>query len=205
MLSIRTIKFSFTSLIILSIIGGLFIWFGIFNVAATEKHWDATTALLEMVRDRSISTRSEGLMVPDLTASEMIARGAPNYAAMCSQCHLAPGVKKTEIHEGLYPQPPIFYQRMDSTRKPQEMFWVIKNGLKLTGMPSWGKYNSDTQIWDMVAFVSSMNTMTPEQYKELAAAGEHMHDKGMMESGKDGHGDEADKDHHTGETKSHHT
>ncbi len=176
---VKIFKLSFISLIAASIAAGVFIWFGVYNIAATEKHWDATTALLEVVRDRSISSRSQGLIVPELGSSERVARAAPNYEAMCAKCHLAPGIEKSELYEGLYPQPPIFHKRNQlSARKPHETFWVIKNGLKLTGMPAWGIYNSDEQIWDIVAFLSSMNNMTPEKYKKLAAAGKHAHAKG---------------------------
>ncbi len=178
-MSAKPIKLSFIVLIVLSSVAGLFIWLGVFNVAATERHWDVTTALLEIVRDRSISTRSQSLKVPNLSSSERVARAVPNYEAMCAKCHLAPGIEKSELYEGLYPQPPIFHKRSQlSTRKPHETFWVIKNGLKLTGMPAWGIYNSDEQIWDIVAFLSSINEITPEQYKKLAAAGKHGHAKG---------------------------
>ncbi|VAW92985.1 Cytochrome c family protein [hydrothermal vent metagenome] len=215
---IKSIKLYLIGLGIASIAAGLFIWFGIFNIAATEKHWDATTSLLEIVKDRSIYTRSQGLLVPDLNSSERVARAAPNYKAMCAKCHLAPGIEKSELYEGLYPQPPVFYKRSAlSEREPHEAFWVIKNGLKLTGMPAWGIYNSDDQIWDIVAFISSMKNMSPEQYKKLAAAGEHGHAKGnehgseMTPDGPDkhskdaatkpaqaGHSDDAgaSKDHH---------
>ena len=97
---------------------------------------------------------------------------------MCAQCHLAPGVDKSELYEGLYPQPPVFHKADHSTHKPEETFWIIKNGLKMTGMPAWGIYNSDEQIWDMVAVLSKIRDMTPEQYKKLADAGEHTHAKG---------------------------
>lgn len=177
-MSSKSIKLSFYSLIILLIVGALFVWFGTFNVAANDKHWTITTSLLETVRQRSVSTRSENTVVPDLSGSERIAKGVPNYAAMCAQCHLAPGIEKSELYEGLYPQPPVFYKADNSTRKPEETFWIIKNGLKMTGMPAWGIYNSDEQIWDMVAVLSKINDMTAEQYNKLVEDGEHTHAKG---------------------------
>ena len=204
---IKFIKLSFVVIVAISGAAGLFIWLGIFNVAATEKHWNVTTSLLEIIRDRSISTRSKNLTVPDLTSTERLARAAPNYDAMCAQCHLAPGIEKSELYEGLYPQPPVFHKRkQSSTRKPHEAFWVIKNGLKLTGMPAWGIYNSDEQIWDIVALLSTINSMTPEQYQKLTAAGKHGHAKGAGhdktespgtgDSDKNQHASGAEKDHH---------
>jgi len=184
---LKSNKLAFFSLVIILIIGALYIWFGAFNVAANNKHWGITTSFLETVRQRSVSIRSQNIIVPNLSSSERIAKGVPNYAAMCAQCHLAPGVDKSELYEGLYPQPPVFYKTDNSTHKPEETFWIIKNGLKMTGMPAWGIYNSDEQIWDMVAVLSKLKDMTPEQYKKLADAGEHTHAKGGHDE--DGHKD----------------
>ena len=177
-MSLKSIKLFFIGLIVVSIAGAMFIWLGIFNIAGNDKHWDITTSALEVIRDRSVSTRSANIKVPNLSSSERIAKAAPNYAAMCEQCHLAPGIKKSELYEGLYPQPPVFYKIDKYTRMPEETFWIIKNGLKMTGMPAWGIYNSDEQIWDLVAMLSKINTMTPEQYQKLVDAGEHTHGKG---------------------------
>jgi len=183
---LKSNKLSFFILVIV-VVGALYIWFGAFNVAANDKHWSITTSFLETVRQRSVSTRSQNIVVPNLASSERIAKGVPNYAAMCAQCHLEPGIEKSELYEGLYPQPPVFYKADNSTRKPEETFWIIKNGLKMTGMPAWGIYNSDEQIWDMVAVLSKIRDMTPEQYNKLVDAGEHTHAKGGH--AEDGHQD----------------
>ncbi len=175
-------KFGFKHLVGLLIgavlIGGTVIWLGLYNVAANEKHWGVTNIFLELVRDRSIIANAEDLPVPDLTDDQRIARGAPNYAAMCAQCHLAPGVESSELHEGLYPQPPNLNDAEHAAQNPQESFWIIKNGLKMTGMPAWGINNSDDQIWDMIALIAALDAMSVEKYQSLVASGEHTHAKG---------------------------
>lgn len=164
------------SLVVIAVIAGfMFIWFGVFNVSASDKHWAITNTFLELVRDRSISVRAETMEVPNLTDIGRIKRGAANYDAMCAQCHLAPGVDSSELYEGLNPKPPVLYKDADFTSNPNEKFWVIKNGIKMTGMPAWGKNNSDEQIWDMISLVSALDTMTATQYQELVASGEHTH------------------------------
>jgi len=178
LMSLKLIKLFFIGLVVISIAGAMFIWFGAFNIAGNDKHWDITTSALEVIRDRSISTRSSDIKVPNLSDKERIAKAAPNYAAMCAQCHLAPGIEKSELYEGLYPQPPVFYKLDKYTRKPEEIFWITQNGLKMTGMPAWGIYNSDEQIWDLVALLSKINDMSAEQYQKLVDAGEHTHGKG---------------------------
>jgi len=176
-MSLKSIKVSFTIITVLLVGILLFVWSGLFNIAANEKHWDITTSFLEFVRDSSISTRSKNIPVPDLTGRDRITRATANYAAMCAQCHLAPGVESSELFEGLYPQPPVFNKLENIARQPNEIFWIIKNGLKMTGMPAWGIYNSDEQIWDLVALISSLNKIKPEQYTKLVDAGEHTHGK----------------------------
>ena len=174
----NSIKLLIFSLIVVFVAGAIFIWLGIFNIAANDKHWTVTTSLLETIRDKSISSRASDIKSPDLSGSERITRAAANYEAMCSQCHLAPGIEKSELYEGLYPQPPVFHKLAKYTRKPEETFWIIKNGIKMTGMPSWGIYNSDKQIWDMVALLTELKNITPEQYNKLVESGEHTHERG---------------------------
>jgi len=164
------------SLFVVAIIAGfMFIWLGVFNISATDKHWAITNSLLEIVRDRSISARAEAPEVPNLADIARIKRGAANYDAMCAQCHLAPGVDTSELYEGLYPKPPILYKDADFASNPDETFWVIKNGIKMTGMPAWGHNNSDQQIWDMIALVAALDTMSVSQYQKLVASGKHTH------------------------------
>lgn len=172
------IKYSVVLAFVVSVVGGTVIGSGMYNIAANDKHWDITTSMIEVMRDKSIETRSKELQAPNLDNKDRIARAAPNYAAMCATCHLSPGVDKSELYEGLYPQPVVFTKVTVPTRQPEETFWIIKNGLKMTGMPAWGLYNSDDQIWDLVAFVNTVNEMSAEEYQKLVDAGEHMHGKG---------------------------
>lgn len=167
------------SLAVVAVIAGfMFVWFGVFNVSASDKHWAITNTFLEIVRDRSISARAETMHVPDLTDVTRIKRGAANYDAMCAQCHLAPGVDSSELYEGLNPKPPVLYKHEHFAEEPNETFWVIKNGIKMTGMPGWGLNNSDEQIWDMIALVSALDKMSAMQYQALVESGQHTHKDG---------------------------
>ena len=149
------------------VIGIMVIWLGVYNVAANDKHLSITTNLLKLVRERSIETRSENLKVPDLQNVKLVKEGAEHYAEMCIECHLAPGMSETELHAGLYPQPPVF-SNQDYNEKPENQFWVIKNGIKMTGMPAWYPAHTDEQIWGMVAFLQVANTLSKNDYQELS-------------------------------------
>lgn len=160
---------------------------GAYNMAATEKHWAVTEKIIEWVRESSIEARAKNLEIPASDDKDRLLKGAVHYDAMCSACHLAPGLKPTELSAGLYPQPPVFHQRQPITDPAEKQdrvrkyFWVIKNGLKMTAMPAWGLSHDDDSIWAMAAFILAMSQMTPEQYQELIHSTEdhaHTHDHG---------------------------
>ena len=165
---------------------------GLYNVAADAPHSQSTFWLLETVRDRSIAVRAAGVAVPDdLTDPKRIASGAGQYAEMCSSCHLAPGMKRTEISRGLYPRAPELRRRRLPT--PAEDFWVVKHGLKMSGMPAWGVTHTDEILWDVVAFLGKLPKLTPDEYQSLVKSAPKSHDEMMQEMEMDdGHADHPD-------------
>jgi hypothetical protein len=79
-----------------------------------------------------------------------------------------------KIYKGLYPRPPDLTKVVQSDAA--RAFWIIKHGLKATGMPAWGKSMEDEYIWDMVAFLRKLPVLTAEQYAdEVQASGGHSH------------------------------
>jgi len=173
----KTLALIFTVFILLTLTA---LGMGAYNVAATDEHWGVTQSLIEWVRDSSTEARSEGIEVPDLSDSEIIALGAEEYDEMCAVCHLKPGSEATELAQGLYPAAPAFYQFDPESEEDggidddeyAEWFWITKNGLKMTGMPAWGVTHSDQKIWAMTAFVGKLPGMTAEQYAEWVERGE---------------------------------
>ncbi|KAF1708731.1 cytochrome c family protein [Pseudoxanthomonas sacheonensis] len=157
------------------------VWSGLYNVAADDPHMKSTYRLLETMRQRSIAVRADKLQVPaDLKTPARIAQGAGNYNAMCTGCHLAPGMTDTELSKGLYPAPPnLTKTEVDAA----EAFWVVKHGIKASGMPAWGKSMDDAYIWNMAAFLQELPKLTPAQYQEMVeSSGGHAHGGGETES-----------------------
>jgi mono/diheme cytochrome c family protein len=165
---------------------------GLYNFAADDAHWGITTRIIENARERSIASRSDGMAAPaNLQEAKMIASGAGEYAEMCTGCHLAPGMHDTEMRAGLYPKPPNLTDH-GAHRPAAQQFWIIKHGLKMTGMPAWGLTHDDERIWSMVAFLQKLPELTPEGYRELVESGEGGH-----------HHDEAGDGDHAGEDEAH--
>ena len=174
---------------LLAVIGGasLLVYAGIYNVAADIPHTEPIFWLMTTVRERSITVRAAGAVVPpDLADPKRIAAGAGQYAEMCSGCHLAPGMKRTEISQGLYPRAPEL--RRGSRLTPAEEFWVVKHGVKMTGMPAWGVTHNDELLWDVVAFLRKLPELTADQYQTLVKSTPKTHDEMMqeMDEGHDG-------------------
>ena len=168
--------------------GSLFVYMGGYDVAADTPHTQPVFWLMTTVRERSIAARTNGIVAPpDLTDPKRIASGAAQYEEMCSGCHLAPGMKRTEISQGLYPRAPEL--RRGSGRTPAEEFWVVKHGLKMSGMPAWGVTHDDDMLWDIVAFVRKLPELTPDQYQALVKSAPS-HEEMMQRQG-----GEMDHDH----------
>lgn len=192
----RVLMGSLIVLVVLIVAGLGFVYTGVFNVAADEPHWGLTSRLIETVREHSISERASRVGTPPaLTDPKLITAGAGEYDEMCTGCHLAPGVKDSELRAGLYPQPPSLVEHT-ARRKPAEQFWIIKHGLKMTGMPAWGVTHDDGRIWGMVAFLQKLPELSPDAYHAMVEqSGGHHH--GAEES-EDHHHDEGGEDHESG-------
>jgi mono/diheme cytochrome c family protein len=183
-----TIITTTTTLVVIGIVGiGAFVYSGIYNIGADDHHTRPVYALMRTLRERSIESRAKDLRVPNLDDPQLILKGAGQYAAMCTGCHLAPGMADSEIRPGLYPQPP----ELSKFRSyPREAFWVIKHGIKMSAMPAWGSSHDDATIWSMVAFLQKLPDLSPGQYKDIVARAppdEDM-DEASDHDGADAHG-----------------
>ena len=164
--------------VLATVFAAAFVFFGIYNIAADDPHTPIVHSVLESLRNASIRAHARGITAPtDLASSQRVSVGAGLYTEMCSGCHLGPGVEKSEMSQGLYPEAPELARVQDLT--PGQQFWIIKHGVKLSAMPAWGKTHPDPLIWDMVAFVRKLPGMTPEQYKALVASAPADHNEMM--------------------------
>jgi mono/diheme cytochrome c family protein len=153
---------------------------GLYNIGADAPHLSITRAIIGYVVDRSVDVRADDVAAPSsLNDPRRIADGASDYDAMCTGCHLAPGMADNEMRPGLYPKPPRL--AAFPAAPPAEQFWIVKHGIKMSAMPAWGQTHTDAEIWNMVAFLQELPKLTPAQYQSLvkSAAGHHEHDDRM--------------------------
>jgi len=155
------------TLAVLILVLVLFALSGAYDVGADQPHSSPVRAFLNIVRERSVARRAATVQVPSLDDPQGVREGAEHYNAMCVDCHLAPGITVSEIRAGLTPAPPNLSQHVVD---PRIAYWTIKHGIKMTGMPAWGKTHDDAEIWNIVSFVQQLPHMTPDAYRAIVLA-----------------------------------
>ena len=134
--------------------GSAYIFFGLYDISATVPHWGITEAVLTLARERSIAAHSRGIVARDLSDPKLTNTGMIYYHAMCRLCHGAPGSAENELSKGLYPRPPsLLTGSVQRELGEAKMFWVVRNGLKMTGMPAFGPTHSEEELWGVVAYL----------------------------------------------------
>lgn len=148
--------------------GFLFAWSGLYSVAASRGHWAVLDAILEFGMRSSVRTHALGIDVPDLDDPALVERGAGHFQGGCAPCHGAPGRVSSPIVHAMLPEPPDLSASVPSWQ-PDELFWIVKHGLKYTGMPAWAAQGRGDEVWAIVAFLRRLPQMDAAQYWALAS------------------------------------
>ena len=152
--------------ILIIIVGGFVVIFsGVFNVAATYEDNAVVAWVLHKTFMRSVQSRASTPPPGPFTDAQVKA-GAHLYNETCVYCHGGPGKDPTDIGQGLNPEPPFLKDTVGDWTAPQ-LFWIVKNGARMTGMPAFGKTHKDEELWSVVAFIQRLPQIKPEQYDEL--------------------------------------
>jgi mono/diheme cytochrome c family protein len=162
---------------LLAVLGGIaaaaFFLGGFFDVAANHPDPDPVNWVLDHVRAASIARHATDKPTASLDDPALVRAGAKSFSERgCVHCHGGPGVDWSKFSEGLNPGPPDLKEVVDDLL-PQEIFWVIRNGIKMTGMPSFAASDPpvpDPEIWSMVAFLKKLPTVTEDDYKAWTVA-----------------------------------
>lgn len=149
------------------VLGGLVVISGVIPVKASAGHWPVTRWFLGFARGRSVWTHSLGVEVPDLGDRARIARGAGHYETACRVCHGAPGLDRAVTMTELTPHPPHL-ESLVPDRSHEELFYVVKHGIKMTAMPAWPAREREDEVWDVVAFLRELPEMDSATYRRLA-------------------------------------
>jgi len=148
----------------------LFAWSGLYNVAASAGHWPITRNFLHYVMKQSVAFHAPHLKAPSLNDSRLVLRGATYYHTGCAPCHGAPGIRASPIERSFTPPPPPLYD-MSQIFDRNELYWIVKHGIKMTAMPAWPTQQRNDEVWAMVAFLLELPHLDRNGYQTLAIGG----------------------------------
>lgn len=151
---------------------------GLYPVAASDPHTAGVKWFIAQSRDHAIERGASGLTAPKFTAAD-IREGAGHFKGMCQVCHGGPGAEPEEFTKGMNPHPPNL-ARAAGDLGVSEVFWIEKNGLKMSGMPAFGKTDEDEELWKVAAFVKALPTFSASEYAAIPNAHEAEREQGEM-------------------------
>ena len=145
------------------------VYSGIYDISVTRQHLQPIHSVMEIAMRQSVRRYSKGIDEPPLTDPQMALRGAASFRDNCVQCHGAPGVAQSDIGLSMQPLPGPLVDAQQHWR-PRELYWVVRNGIKMTGMPAWQYRMPDAEIWDLVAFMQQLPQLNAAQYAQWSQA-----------------------------------
>lgn len=126
------------------------------------------------------------------------AEGFEHYRAMCLHCHGGPDARRQEWAEHMLPKPPkLWEEEVQKEMSDGALFYIVKHGIRMTGMPAFGPIHRDEDIWNMVAFIRQLDQLTDQQQHELQ-------ERASQFGHEENHGHDHDKAHHESDEENHH-
>ena len=153
-------------LVVIALVGLLTAASGIIPVKASSGHWPITAWFLKFSMKQSISLHTVSTNVPELDDRSLVLKGAGHYDLGCRPCHGSPALHHPRIALAMTPHPPYLPPRIHEW-DPEELFYIVKHGVKFTGMPAWPSQKRDDECWAMVAFLLQMRELDEVEYRRL--------------------------------------
>ena len=119
------------------------------------------------VRNLAIPSSAKNKINPFSATQENLTEGGEHFADHCAACHSNDGSGNTEMGPNFYPKVPDM--RLAPTQKltDGQIFYIIQNGVRLTGMPAWGASHQAEDTWKLVLFVRHLPDLTPAEEKDM--------------------------------------
>ena len=149
----------------------MFLWIGSQGISAKAEPGALETFIVRTMRKLAVPSGDRKLKNPVPVTSEVLAAGLSHYADHCAACHGNDGSGETSIGVGLYPKPPDMRLPPTQSLTDGELFYIIENGIRLTGMPAWGDGTPEGAqgSWHLVHFIRRLTTLTPEEIAQMEA------------------------------------
>lgn len=152
------------------VVGAVAFWYFVSTgVSARERPGAVEEFLATRVRNMAIARHAKSLTSPVPPTVDTVAEGRGHFADHCAICHGNDGSGDTEVGRNLYPKAPDMRLAATQSLSDGELFWIIENGVRFTGMPAWshGNKESENESWHLVHFIRRLPSITPEELKEM--------------------------------------
>ncbi len=148
-----------------------FVWIGSRGITARAEPGFIETTVARTMRRLAIPRADRDLKNPVAVTPEVISSGLAHYADHCAVCHANDGSGNTQMGRGLYPKPPDMRQSATQSLTDGELFYIIENGVRLTGMPAWstGTPEGEEATWHLVHLIRQLPGLTPSQIDQMKA------------------------------------
>jgi mono/diheme cytochrome c family protein len=157
-------------LLAVAVVGAIGLWYFLnTGVSAREQPGRIEEFLAGRARNMAIERRARSLTNPVEYSGEVIADGRAHFADHCAICHANDGSGDTPIGRGLWPKPPDMRLARTQDLTDGELFWIIENGIRFTGMPAWGTGSKEGEeaSWHLVHFIRRLPKLLPEELEEM--------------------------------------
>lgn len=153
-----------------------------YGISASAEPGPVETTIARQLRRLAIPAAERDRKNPVPATPENIRAGMAHFADHCALCHANNGVGDTEIGRNLYPKPPNLRLDRSQSLTDGEIFSIINNGVRLTGMPAFGDDpdHGEDDTWKLVLFIRHIPKLTNAELAEMAklnprAPGDHDH------------------------------
>jgi mono/diheme cytochrome c family protein len=133
---------------------------GLVPVNADGTHSSLEARIMPSALHASIARHASGETNPLSLNEENLKAGVDSYKAMCVRCHSLPGGNPSVYGRSFYPPAPQLPEGI-SRYTDSQLFWLIKHGIRNTGMPAWGSMLSDEEIWQIVSLLKNSQDLPP--------------------------------------------
>lgn len=149
------------------ILGFVFAWSGIMGIGARSGHWAVTDWFLHWVMRNSVATAALETEAPPFDNPEMLKMAAGHYEQGCAYCHGSPAEARSQVPRNMLPQPPDLKEKVPEWTSEQ-LFHIVQDGVRFTGMPAWPAQHREDEVWAMIAFLERLPNMDAQEYRQLA-------------------------------------
>ena len=143
------------------------------GVSARDEPSRVEALLARTMRSWATPAAVRALTNPVPASGEVIQEALQHYADHCAVCHGSDGAGNTAIGRGLYPKAPDMRAQTTQSLTDGELFAIIENGIRLTGMPAWGTGTPEGEqdSWGLVHFIRRLPTLSDEEIERVEALG----------------------------------